>query len=219
MVSRFLRLSLSAALYFSLAGQPALADGPRIIPVPPGVTPQWTRVPEAPKLYYAPNIPTDLFRYKGAYYFFLNNMWYKGSSVKGPWQPTFQVPPPLKTLDPSYLKTARPGAGPSEGMTPGPGAAPGPGGAPGAAGPHPLPPGVKLWRPPGREDAGAAPGLPGGAPPAPGVPGLEAQPPEAGAMPQWTPPPPEASQPGEAPAVPETAEPPTEPPKRVPKAM
>ncbi len=56
----------------------------RINPVPPGVKPQWTRVPGTPQVSWAPNLPTDVFRYGGKYYFFWENYFYRGLPLKDP---------------------------------------------------------------------------------------------------------------------------------------
>jgi hypothetical protein len=114
---------LVAALFLAPAAQ---AQSPRIIPVPPEVTPRWTPWPGSPQVYYAPNLPTDVFRYQGRYYFLWEGIWYMSKSVKGPWR---RVRPPeaLERLDRSTFKTAGGPGGPSR-TGGGAGRAQGPGG-------------------------------------------------------------------------------------------
>jgi hypothetical protein len=80
----------------------------RINPVPPGVTPQWTRVPGTPQISWAPNLPTDVFRYRGKYYFFWENYFYRGSAPEGPWKAVVKVPEVFYQVGPAYFKTAKP---------------------------------------------------------------------------------------------------------------
>ncbi|MDO9530774.1 MAG: hypothetical protein Q7O12_01410 [Deltaproteobacteria bacterium] len=80
----------------------------RINPVPPGVKPQWTRVPGAPQVSWAPNLPTDVFRYGGKYYFFWANYFYQGAAPEGPWKSVKKVPEVFYQVDPAYFKTVKP---------------------------------------------------------------------------------------------------------------
>jgi hypothetical protein len=80
----------------------------RINPVPPGVKPQWTGVPGAPQVSWAPNLPTDVFRYRGKYYFFWENSLYRGSAPEGPWKAVVQVPEVFYQVDSAYFKTLKP---------------------------------------------------------------------------------------------------------------
>jgi hypothetical protein len=80
----------------------------RIEPVPPGVKPQWTQVPGTPQVYWAPNLPTDVFRYQGKYYFFWVNYFYQGSAPEGPWKAVVKVPEVFYQVDPAYFKTVKP---------------------------------------------------------------------------------------------------------------
>jgi hypothetical protein len=82
----------------------------RINPLPPKVVPQWTRVPGAPGVFYAPNIPTDVFKYKGRYYFFWEGYFYKSKSPKGPWKTTTKPPDVFYKINPGYFKTVKPEA-------------------------------------------------------------------------------------------------------------
>jgi len=79
----------------------------RINPVPPNLKPQWTRVPGAPQVSWAPNLPTDVFRYRGKYYFFWENYFYRGSAPEGPWKAVVKVPGVFYQVDPAYFKTVK----------------------------------------------------------------------------------------------------------------
>ncbi len=79
----------------------------RINPVPLGVKPQWTKIPGAPQLSWAPNLPTDVFRYRSTYYFFWDAYFYRGSSPHGPWKVMEKVPQVFYRVDPAYFKTAK----------------------------------------------------------------------------------------------------------------
>ena len=85
-------LKLLAIVALVAAPQAAGAQDIRINPVPPGVKPQWTQVPGAPQVSWAPNLPTDVFRYRGKYYFFWENFFYQGPRPEGPWKPVVKVP-------------------------------------------------------------------------------------------------------------------------------
>jgi hypothetical protein len=127
------RFFLLAALAAVLVGAPAWCQRIRIEPVPPGVTPRWTRVPNAPGVSYAPNIPTDVFRYRGGYYFYWEGYLYKAREVRGPYTRVKRVPAFFYQIDPAYFKTYRPQGTAPGSLPPGP-----PGGPPGAA-PTPAP--------------------------------------------------------------------------------
>ena len=79
-----------------------------INPVPPGVKPQWTRVPGIPQVSWAPNLSTDVFRYGGKYYFFWENYFYRGPAPEGPWKAVVKVPEVFYQVDPAYFKTVKP---------------------------------------------------------------------------------------------------------------
>jgi hypothetical protein len=93
----------------TLAAAPEVfgAQDIRINPVPPGVKPQWTRVPGTPQVSWAPNLPTDVFRYGGKYYFFWENYFYRGSAPEGPWKSVVKVPEVFYQVDPAYFKTVK----------------------------------------------------------------------------------------------------------------
>ena len=145
MLPRLLGFFLLAAA--ALAG-PARAQELHITPVPPHVQPQWTPLPANARVYYAPNLPTDVFRYRGRYYLFWEGSWYRSRALKGPWKLLTRVPPALAYLDTSAFKQAQKPQAPPQ--------------APQAA-PQPLPPGT------GGPPPAPQPPPPGAAPP-PGAP-------------------------------------------------
>ena len=103
------RLLLLLAILALVAAPEAFgAQDIRINPVPPGVKPQWTRVPGTPQVSWAPNLPTDVFRYGGKYYFFWENYFYRGSAPEGPWKAVVKVPEVFYQVDPAYFKTVKP---------------------------------------------------------------------------------------------------------------
>ena len=102
------RLLLLLAILALVAAPEAFgAQDIRIEPVPPGVNPQWTQVPGPPQVYWAPNLPTDVFRYRGKYYFFWVNYFYQGSAPEGPWKAVVKVPEVFYQIDPAYFKTVK----------------------------------------------------------------------------------------------------------------
>ena len=102
------RLLLLLAILALVAAPEAFgAQDIRINPVPPGVKPQWTRVPGTPQVSWAPNLPTDVFRYGGKYYFFWENYFYRGSAPEGPWKSVVKVPEVFYQVDPAYFKTVK----------------------------------------------------------------------------------------------------------------
>jgi hypothetical protein len=106
---RFLKLLAVVALLAipSAAG----AQDIRINPVPLGAKPQWTQIPGASQVFWAPNLPTDVFRYRGTYYFFWNDFFYRGRAPQGPWKLVDKVPEVFYKVDPAYFKTAKQAGG------------------------------------------------------------------------------------------------------------
>jgi len=104
---RLVRIMLMLAWGMSLSLGSSWAQDLRIIPVPPGVKPVWLPVSGAPQVYYAPNLPTDLFRYRGKYYFYWEGYFYRGKSLKGPWKWVKEAPAFSQQIDPSYFKTVK----------------------------------------------------------------------------------------------------------------
>ncbi len=144
---RFLKLLAIVALvaFPGTAG----AQDIRINPVPPNLKPQWTRVPGAPQVSWAPNLPTDVFRYRGKYYFFWENFFYQGPRPEGPWKLVGKVPGVFYQVDPAYFKTVK-----KAGEVPAP---------PGGSAPSPK---AKIIDLPPTAPPALAPGEPQPAPPA-----------------------------------------------------
>ncbi len=156
------KLLTAAALGLALAAAPVAAQDIHIEPIPPRVKPQWTPVPNVPGAFYAPNIPTDVFRHGSKYYFYWQGYLYRGSKPQGPWKAIEQPPDWFSAIDPSLFKTAKqqeapapaapatpsaPSAGSTGGIMPIPSAPAAP-----EAAPPPPPPA------PEKEGAPAAPG-------------------------------------------------------------
>ncbi len=121
----------AAVLAFALTGTALAASDIHINPMPPHLKPNWTEVPNAAGVFWAPNLPTDVFRHGTKYYFFWEGYLYQGSKPSGPWKSVTKVPAWFSTIDPSYFKTTK-----KEEPTPPPGA-PGAPSAPGVAAPTP----------------------------------------------------------------------------------
>lgn len=103
----FFRLLAAAALGLALAAAPAVAQDIHINPVPPHVKPQWTPVPNVSGVYYAPNLPTDVFRHGTKYYFYWAGYLYRGSKPQGPWKSVTQPPDWFSEIDPALFKTVK----------------------------------------------------------------------------------------------------------------
>jgi hypothetical protein len=101
----FLKLLIILALV--AAPGAAGAQDIRINPVPPDVKPKWTQVPGVPQIFWAPNLPTNVFRYRGNYYFFWESYFYRGSAPEGPWKRVAKVPEGFYKVDPAYFKTVK----------------------------------------------------------------------------------------------------------------
>ncbi len=166
-----LQLLIAAALGLALSVAPVAAQDIRIEPIPPHVKPQWTPVPNVSGVFYAPNLPTDVFRRGGKYYFYWQGYLYRGSKPKGPWKSVTKIPAWFSEIDPSLFKTAGTGAagGPAPKAPPGTetpakppeGPAPAPP-APTPAPPEAAPPAAPVPAPekPGEPPAPSAPGQP-----------------------------------------------------------
>ena len=140
-MSVLLKLWTVTVLGLALAAAPVAAQDIHIEPIPPQVKPQWTPVPNVPGAFYAPNIPTDVFRHGSKYYFYWQGYLYRGSKARGPWKSVKQPPDWFSAIDPALFKTVKqegaptsfpppaPPAGPSEGIIPIPSAPPGPTGS------------------------------------------------------------------------------------------
>ncbi|MGO9620267.1 MAG: hypothetical protein ACLPT6_02535 [Desulfobaccales bacterium] len=148
------RLLAAAALVLAFAGAPRAATDIRINPVPPQVQPQWTPVPNAPGVDWAPNLPTDVFRHGTRYYFYWEGYLYQGKRPSGPWKSVINPPAWFSEIDPLYFKTVKKAQPAGSAAPPGPG----------PSAPEALPPAAPLPPPPG-----AAPSSPPGAPNLPKV--------------------------------------------------
>jgi hypothetical protein len=78
---------LPLMLVIMMVGVPGLQAQPRHVPPPPAkLAPRWAPVPEAPKVYYAPNLGQDMFRYGDRFYYFSQGLWQIARALGGPWQ-------------------------------------------------------------------------------------------------------------------------------------
>jgi hypothetical protein len=103
--ARLGRFSWLVVMMVVLLASPARSLTPLPPTVPPGVTPQWTRVPGNPAVAYAPNLKVDLFRHQGVYYYWVAGGWRTGQNPRGPWFRATEVPPAILNLDPSLFKS------------------------------------------------------------------------------------------------------------------
>jgi hypothetical protein len=178
-------LLLLAALSAAGGGATAGAERLRINPLPPNTVPQWTPMPDLPQVSHAPNLPTDVFRHQGKYYFYWEGFWYKShKDAKGPWIRMHQPPAILLRINPSYFKPVAKTPVRPPGQPPGPPVPPPPPPVP------PAPPEEGLITPEGRPAVPPAPVVPQPTPPAPPPPPPEAEPPAPPPPPE---PPPEVS--------------------------
>jgi hypothetical protein len=83
---------------------PAWAQGPLPAPVPRQVTPQWTPVPGARGVEYAPNLGADFFRHSGGYYYLHDGRWYQGRNTSGPWTQVQSLPQVFYQVEAPYFK-------------------------------------------------------------------------------------------------------------------
>jgi hypothetical protein len=158
---RFIAILVVAAWAGVVSPLTLQAQDIRINPIPPKVTPQWTKVPGAPGVYYAPNVPTDVFKYQGKYYFFWEGYLYQSKKTKGPWKTVKKPPAVFFKIDPSMFKTVRPETLPPS-LRQGPEQPPAP-----TAPPMPAPPATKAppappWATAPAPEPPAAPAAPEG---------------------------------------------------------
>ncbi len=106
-MSVLLKLWTAAVLGLALTAAPVAAQDIHIEPIPPHVKPQWTPVPNVPGAFYAPNIPTDVFRHGSKYYFYWQGYLYRGSKARGPWKSVKQPPDWFSAIDPALFKTVK----------------------------------------------------------------------------------------------------------------
>jgi hypothetical protein len=77
--------------------------------VPPPIvitTPPQLVVVPGTSVYYAPEMPANLFFYKGRYYTAVNNVWSMAPAYNGPWAviQIGRVPPPILSVPVEYYK-------------------------------------------------------------------------------------------------------------------
>jgi hypothetical protein len=205
-MSSLFKLLAVAALALALTGAAPPATDIHINPMPPHFQPKWTPVPNAPGVYWEPRLPTDVFRYRGKYYFFWEGYLYRANKPSGPWKSILEAPDWFSKIDPSYFKTLK-----REAPVP-------PAGQPG--GPAPPPPSTPPpWVPPSPPPTTPPPWVPP-APPAPEA-AAPAPPETAAPEPPAVPEPPAAPEPAPAPPAPEKDEilPPPADPGMAPKVM
>jgi hypothetical protein len=107
-MSRILNLLLVLAL-LTAGVAPAWSQMALPPPVPPGVAPAWAVVPTSPKVFYAPNVPGDLFLLHKRYYYYYGGYWYQSKYPAGPWGLVQKkLPPALYRVNRSYFKTPPP---------------------------------------------------------------------------------------------------------------
>jgi hypothetical protein len=111
--ARLLMLAAAAAMFW--AGASAVAQGVKIdiglgVPaVPPPVvitTPPPLVVVPGTSVYYAPDVPADVFFHKGRYYTMANGVWSTAPAYNGPWLviQIGKVPPPVLSVPVEYYK-------------------------------------------------------------------------------------------------------------------
>ena len=104
-------LLLAAAAVTLFAGTAAKAQDVKInigLGAPPIVLtapPQLVVVPGT-SVYYAPDVPSNYFFYKGRHYTVVNGVWSMAPSYSGPWAviQVGQVPPPVLAVPVEYYK-------------------------------------------------------------------------------------------------------------------
>jgi len=111
-LARFLIVAAAGAVLCS--GAAVAAQGVRIDiglgtpSVPPVVitTPPRLVVVPGTSVYYAPEVPTDYFRYNGRYYTVVNDVWSTAPAYHGPWVTIQigQVPRPVRSVPVDYYK-------------------------------------------------------------------------------------------------------------------
>ncbi len=88
---------------------PAWAQMALPLPVPPGAAPAWTPVPTSPQVFYAPNLPADLFLLHKRYYYYYAGYWYQSKYLGGPWgMVQKKLPPAIYRINRAYFKTPPP---------------------------------------------------------------------------------------------------------------
>ncbi len=109
-MSRVLKILLATVLVIACVA-PAWSQAyvPVPAPVPPGYGPAWAPVPTSPQVFYAPNIPADLFLLHKRYYYYYGGYWYQSKYLEGPWGlVTKKLPPAIYRVQRPYFKTPPP---------------------------------------------------------------------------------------------------------------
>ncbi len=108
--SRPLKLLLVLAL-LAAGAAPAWSQAYTLLPapVPPGLAPGWVPVPTSPQVFYAPNVPADLFLLHKRYYYYYGGYWYQSKYLCGPWGVVQKkLPPAIRRINRTYFKTPPP---------------------------------------------------------------------------------------------------------------
>jgi hypothetical protein len=105
-VMKHLSKILPLVLVILFCGVPGLEAQPRYVP-PPSVNlaPRWAPVPEAPNVYYAPNLGQDLFRFGNQFYYFSQGLWQIAQALTGPWQVIANPPQAFYNVPQQYFRT------------------------------------------------------------------------------------------------------------------
>ena len=74
-------------------------------PWSPNLAPQWSPIPQAPEVYYVPNLGHDLFRYGNQFYFYQNSQWLLGEALNGPWNVITNPPQVFYNIGPTYFNS------------------------------------------------------------------------------------------------------------------
>ncbi len=109
-MSRLLH-SLLLVVLLTAGAAPAWSQAyvPLPLPVPPGVAPAWAPVPTSPQVFYAQNIPVDLFLLHKKYYYYYGGYWYQSKYLEGPWGLVQKkLPPAIMRINRAYFKTPPP---------------------------------------------------------------------------------------------------------------
>ena len=103
---RFTKKTLLLVVLTLLLGHPAPAQPRRAAgSVPPNLAPRWDQIPEAPGVYYAPNLSQDMFRYGNLFYYYSQGLWQIAQALTGPWQVIQNPPPVFYNIGPTYFKS------------------------------------------------------------------------------------------------------------------
>jgi hypothetical protein len=101
---KLLKILAILGLSLAMAASPALAGGLTVVPIISIGQPNWVPVPGVPGVRYAPNIPADMFRYRGSYYYRYGGRWYQGRAVRGPWAVVSAPPRAFYRIQAPYFK-------------------------------------------------------------------------------------------------------------------